>query len=138
MNNSTNGSNQITLQKRMALFSALAGYGRCSITVSLPVISHLGIECCPLPTAILSNNSGFPEYFMEDYSDRLPAYIEYWKKLQLSFDGICTGFLGSRRQISIVRRFIHDFRTDSTIIESDRCLVIMADLHSCSTGFEMK
>ena len=120
-------------QKRIALFSALAGYGRCSLTVSLPIISHMKVECCPIPTAVLSSNSSFPDYIMEDYSPRLPAYLEHWRKLGLQFDGICTGFLGSTEQLSIVRNFLEGFRTPSTIVIVDPVLGDHGRLYSsCS------
>ena len=97
-------------QKKIAVVNDLSGYGRCSLTVALPVISALGLQCCPLPTAILSNHTGYPDFFFDDYTDRMPEYIARWKSLGFEFDGILTGFLGSAAQIDIVERFIRDFR----------------------------
>ncbi|MCI7191418.1 MAG: phosphomethylpyrimidine kinase, partial [Lachnospiraceae bacterium] len=67
-----------------------------------------------MPTSILSNHTGYSEYFFDDYSDRLPAYIAMWKKLDLHFDGIMSGFLGSKEQIGIVEDFIRQFATEDT------------------------
>ena len=53
-------------QKKIAVVNDLSGYGRCSLTVALPVISALGLQCCPLPTAILSNHTGYPDFFFDD------------------------------------------------------------------------
>ncbi|MBD5501908.1 MAG: pyridoxamine kinase [Lachnospiraceae bacterium] len=106
-------------QKKIAAINDLSGYGRCALTVSIPVISHMKIQCCPIPTSILSNHTGYDEYFFDDYSDRLPDYIHMWKKLDLKFDGIMSGFLGSKAQIAIVEEFIKQFSTDATQIVID-------------------
>ena len=96
-------------QKRLALINDVTGFGRCSVAVELPIISALKIQCCPLPTAILSVHTGFKNYFMDDYTDRMNAYIKSWQQNNLEFDGIATGFLGSAAQIEIVSNFIKNF-----------------------------
>lgn len=93
-------------QKRIALINDITGFGRCSIAVELPIISALKIQACPLPTAILSVHTGFNNYFIDDYTDRMNSYIDSWKLNELEFDGIATGFLGSEAQIEIVNNFI--------------------------------
>lgn len=106
-------------QKKIALINDFSGFGRCSISVALPVISMLKVQCCPLPTSIFSNHTGFPSFFFDDYTEKMPAYIAEWKKLGLAFDGICTGFLGSRKQIQIVTDFFRDFKTSGNLIIVD-------------------
>ena len=106
-------------QKKIAAINDLTGYGRCALTVSMPVISHMKIQCCPVPTSILSNHTGYEEYFFDDYTGRLPAYLRMWKKLGLEFDGIMSGFLGSKEQIGIVEEFIRQFRKKNTIVVVD-------------------
>ena len=96
-------------QKKIALVNDMSGFGRCSVTVELPIISALKIQVCPLPTALLSVHTGFPNYFMDDFTDRMELYVDSWQKNNLSFDAIATGFLGSAAQIEIVRRFIKNF-----------------------------
>ncbi len=96
-------------QKKLAVINDLSGYGRCSLTAALPVVSATGIQCCPVPTSILSNHTGYPAYFFDDYTEKLPAYIGRWKELGFSFDGILTGFLGSAGQIAVVEDFIRYF-----------------------------
>lgn len=96
-------------QKKIAVINDLSGYGRCSLTVALPVVSAMGVQCCPVPTSILSNHTGYPAYFFDDYTEKLPAYIGKWKELNFTFDGILTGFLGSAAQIEIVEDFIRHF-----------------------------
>lgn len=106
-------------QKKIAVINDYSGFGRCSIAVAMPIISYLGIQCCPVPTSIFSNHTGFPEFFFDDYTDRMQEYIDNWKKLELRFSGIMTGFLGSKEQIDIVKKFIEDFRDDNTTIIVD-------------------
>lgn len=106
-------------QKKIAAINDLSGFGRCSLAVALPLISHLGIQCCPLPTAILSNHTGYPSFHFDDYTPSMPAYMAEWKKLELEFDGILTGFLGSQEQIQLVEQFIREFTTPRTIIIVD-------------------
>lgn len=106
-------------QKKLAVINDISGFGRCSLTVSLPVISKLKVQCCPVPTAIFSNHTGFQHFFFDDYTDRMPEYIKNWEKLGLTFSGIYPGFLGSEKQIEIVIRFIQTFRGEETIVILD-------------------
>ncbi|MDO4344338.1 MAG: pyridoxamine kinase [Eubacteriales bacterium] len=106
-------------QKKIAVINDMSGFGRCSITVSLPVISRLKVQCCPVPTAILSNHTGYDRYFFDDYTEKMPEYIRNWEYLGLKFDGIYPGFLGSARQIDIVEDFIRRFRTEQTLVILD-------------------
>ena len=106
-------------QKKIAVINDFSGFGRCSIAVALPIISTLKIQCCPVPTSIFSNHTGFDSYFFDDYTDKMPQYIQEWKKLGLRFDGITSGFLGSKRQIEIVTQFFKDFKTKENIIIVD-------------------
>lgn len=107
------------MQKKLAVINDISGFGRCSITVSLPIVSYLGVQCCPVPTSIFSNHTGYPQFFFDDYTDRMPEYINNWKKLGLAFDGIATGFLGSAKQIQIVKKFISEFSKENTQIIID-------------------
>ncbi len=106
-------------QKKIAVINDLSGFGRCSLAVALPLISHLGIQCCPLPTAIFSDHTGFPSFYYTDCTDQMAPYMEEWKKLELEFEGILTGFLGSARQIDLVERFLEEFTTQRTRVIID-------------------
>ncbi|MEY8352221.1 pyridoxamine kinase [Lachnospiraceae bacterium 54-53] len=106
-------------QKKIAVINDLSGYGRCSLTVAIPLLSALKVQCCPVPTSILSNHTGFSTFFFDDYTEKMPLYIREWKKLQLSFDGIYSGFLGSEEQIGIVIDMINSFRTQETKVVID-------------------
>ena len=106
-------------QKRIALVNDITGFGRCSVTVELPLISAMKIQACPLPTAILSVHTGFPDHYLDDYTERMAPYIASWEKNGLAFDGICTGFLGSAEQIAIVLDFIRRFKGAGTRVMVD-------------------
>lgn len=106
-------------QKKIAVINDFSGFGRCSIAVSLPIISHMRIQCCPVPTSIFSNHTGFAHFFFDDYTNRMEEYIDNWKRLDLHFEGITTGFLGSAEAIRIVEQFIEDFADEKTVVVVD-------------------
>lgn len=106
-------------QKKIAVINDLSGFGRCSIAVELPIISAMKIQCCFVPTAVFSNHTGFQSFFLEDFTDKMRFYMDEWRKLELHFQGICTGFLGSPQQIAIVTDFLKDFKEKDTIVIVD-------------------
>ena len=106
-------------QKKIAVINDFSGFGRCSIAASLPIISAMKIQCCPLPTSIFSNHTGFDSFYYTDYTDHMDAYINEWVKLGLNFHGILTGFLGSPEQIRIVKRFLELFKKEDNITVID-------------------
>ncbi len=106
-------------QKKIAVINDFCGFGRCSIAVSLPIISAMRIQCCPLPTSIFSNHTGFDSFYYTDFTDHMEAYIAEWSKLQLHFKGILTGFLGSPEQIEIVKKFLKEFKREDTVTVID-------------------
>ena len=120
-------------QKRIALVNDITGFGRCSIAVELPLISAMKIQACPLPTAILSVHTGFPEHYIDDYTERMTPYIDNWQANGLEFDGICTGFLGSVEQINIVEDFIQRFKGDDTKVMVDPVMGDYGKLYSSYT-----
>lgn len=105
--------------KRIAAVNDFCGFGRCALTVSLPVISALKVQCCPLPTSIFSNHTGFESFYAVDFTEHMNAYMDEWAKRGLHFDGILTGYLGSPVQIDIVRRFFERFKEENTIVVMD-------------------
>lgn len=106
-------------QKKLAVINDFCGFGRCSIAVALPIISAMHIQCCPLPTAIFSDHTGFESFFCEDFTQNMQAYSREWEKLGLRFDGIATGFLGSAQQIDLVKAFLVRFKTEGTKVLVD-------------------
>jgi len=106
--------------KRTAAIHDLSGFGRAALTTIIPVLSTMGIQVCPLPTAVLSSNTGwFKEFSFVDLTDSMEAYIEHWRKIQIEFDCIYSGFLGSAKQADIVMDFIEEFRNTSTLVAVD-------------------
>lgn len=105
---------------RVAAIHDLSGFGRCSLTVALPVLSAMGVQCCPLPTAFLSTHTGgFQNFTFLDMTDELPKIATHWKQLALEFQAIYSGFLGSARQIDTVADFIRDFKRPDTVVVVD-------------------
>ena len=92
--------------KKVAAINDLSGIGKCSLSVAIPLLSALKVQCCPFPTAILSSQTGFSEYTFLDLTNEMEKYSNTWKKLNLNIDTIYSGFLGSSSQIDIVRNFI--------------------------------
>ena len=106
-------------QKKIAVINDFCGFGRCSISVSLPIISAMKIQCCPLPTSVFSNHTGFESFYFTDFTGHMNNYISEWKKLNLNFNGILTGYLGSPEQIDIVKEFLKEFKAQETITVID-------------------
>lgn len=86
----------------VAVINDLSGFGRCSLTTELPILAVMGFQACPLPTAVLSNHTGYESCYFQDFTAHMGAYFEQWQKLGLQFAGVCTGFLGSAKQADIV------------------------------------
>ncbi len=107
---------------RVAAVHDLSGLGRCSLAVVLPVLSVMGAQCCPLPTAFLSAHTAFPASEKASFRD-LTADMEqtlgHWAELHTSFDAIYSGFLGSEAQIGVLERLIGDFRAKETMVLVD-------------------
>lgn len=101
--------------KKIALINDLSGFGRCSLTAAIPVISVQGIQACPIPTAVLSAQTGFPNYYCDDFTDRMDFIIDEWKKMNVTFDGIYSGYLASPLQIKKVLSFFETFKGDNTM-----------------------
>ena len=106
-------------QKKIALLNDITGFGRCSTSVIAPIVSVMQIQAVSIPTAILSAHSQFDSFFFEDYTPKLSDYIQTYKKNNLTFDGIATGFLGSAKQVDIVTDFIDYFKKNDTMVLVD-------------------
>lgn len=120
-------------QKKIALINDYSGFGRCSVAVELPIISTMKIQCCPLPTSVLSNHTGFQSFYITDFTDHMAPYMEEWKKLGLYFNGICTGYLGSVEQIALVEKFFEDFKTGDNVVVVDPVMGDYGNLYSTYT-----
>ena len=120
-------------QKRIAIINDITGFGRCSVTVQLPVISAMRVQACPLPTAILSVHTGFPNHYIDDYTERMRPYMENWAANALDFDAILTGFLGAERQIEVVLECIARFKGRHTRVIVDPVMGDNGSLYSSYT-----
>ena len=120
--------------KRIVTIQDISCFGKCSITVALPLISAMGIECAIIPTSVLSTHTGgFTGFTFRDLSEDIPRISEHWKKYNLHFDCIYTGYLGSHSQIDHVLDFVKDFKKDGTLLFVDPA---MGDWGRLYTGFD--
>ncbi len=96
---------------RVAAIHDLSSFGRCSLTIVMPVLAAMGVQCCPLPTALLSTHTGgFQGNTFLDLTDQMRPVANHWKAEGVEFDAVYTGFMGSREQISLTGAFVRDFR----------------------------
>jgi pyridoxine kinase len=105
--------------KKVAVINDLSGFGKCSLSVALPIISVLGSQCVPLATAVFTSQTDFSYYYYTDLTDMIDKYIEYWKLNNASFDGIYSGYVTNHGQALLVSKFIDQFKTDKTKILID-------------------
>ncbi len=105
--------------KRIVTIQDISCIGCCSITVALPIISAMGVECGILPTAVLSTHTMFSEFTCADLSDQIKPISDMWKKENISFDGIYTGYLASKEQCGQTAHVIDQFAGSETLIVVD-------------------
>lgn len=121
------------MQKKVAAINDLSGIGKCSLTVAIPILSALKIQCCPFPTAILSSQTGYPEFTFLDFTDEMDSYSKVWQNLGVNFDTIYSGFLGSEHQIDIVSNFIKQNNNSFIVVDP-----VMGDNGKMYTVFTQK
>ncbi len=116
--------------KRIATIQDISCFGKCSITVSLPVISAMGVECCIVPTTVLSTHTaGFTGYTVCDISDQLLPIAEHWSKEGITLDALYTGYLGSEEQIELTEKFIELTKNEGTMIFVDPAMADYGKLY---------
>ena len=118
--------------KRIMTIQDISCVGRCSLTVALPIISAAGVEAGVLPTAVLSTHTGFSKFTFRDLTDEITPIADTFKELNIGFDAIYTGYLGSFEQLSLVEKFIGDFKAKDTFVLIDP---VMADNGTLYKGF---
>jgi pyridoxine kinase len=124
----------MTRQKRVAAVHDISGFGKCSLTVALPILSAAGIETSIMPTAVLSTHTGgFTGYTYHDLTDDLRPFTHHWKSLGLTFDALYSGFLGSFEQLEIVSEFFDTFKTSDNLIVVDPAMADNGELYSLFT-----
>ena len=92
--------------KKIAVIQDLSGLGKCSLTAAIPVISVMGVQAVPLPTAVLSNQTGYPSYYCDNYTEHMEQIMDEWEKRGFSPDGIYTGFLADEEQADKILDFL--------------------------------
>ena len=117
--------------KRIMTIQDISCVGKCSLTVALPIISAAGVECGVLPTAVLSNHTAFPSFTFCDLTDEIAPISDKLLELNIDFDAIYTGYLGSHRQLSLVRDFIERYGDKATVVIDP----VMADNGKLYYGF---
>lgn len=113
----------MTILKKAAAIHDLSGLGHSSLAAVMPILSVMGVQVCAMPTAILSSQTdGYEGYSFVDLTNTLPQFIKHWERLQLDFQCIYSGFLGSAAQIALVSDFIAAFRRPDTLVVVDPVL----------------
>lgn len=105
--------------KKIAVIQDLSGLGKCSLTAAIPVISVMGVQAVPLPTAVLSNQTGYPSYYCDNYTEHMEQIMDEWEKRGFSPDGIYTGFLADEEQADKILDFLRRFRKEKTVVLVD-------------------
>lgn len=119
--------------KRIVTVQDISCVGKCSLTVALPIISAMGTEAAVLPTAVLSTHTMFKGFTFCDLTDEIEPISSHWKKENMDFDAVYTGYLGSARQIALTKDLISKFKGEDTLVLVDPA---MADGGRMYTGFE--
>lgn len=118
--------------KRVVTIQDISCFGKCSLTVALPIISAMGVEAAILPTAVLSTHTGgFKNFTFRDLSEDITKIFKHWDSENIEFDAIYTGYLGSFEQIDIMKSFI-DKKREKSLVFVDPA---MADNGKLYTGF---
>ena len=120
--------------KRLLTIQDISCLGKCSLTVALPLLSAMGIETVILPTAVLSTHTMFSGFTVRDLSEDIRPIAEHWKKENVTFDAIYTGYLGTQEEIETVKELISEFRTEDTLVFVDPA---MADNGKLYPAFDM-
>ena len=105
--------------KKIAALNDISGFGKCSLSAAIPIISALGVQAVPMPTAVLSNQTCYDSYYMCDLTEQMDSMTEKWKELGFGFDGIYTGFIASTLQAEKILKFVKEFKKDGVIFVAD-------------------
>ncbi len=105
--------------KRILTIQDISCFGKCSLTVALPLLSAMGVETVILPTAVLSTHTLFKGFTCKDLSDQLKPITDHWKQEGITFDAVYTGYLGTEEEIDTVAGIISEFRNENTLVFID-------------------
>ncbi len=122
--------------KRVPLIAAindLSGFGRCSLTVAIPILSSMGYQVCPMPTALLSAHTGYPDPQVRDFTADMGAFLSHWGKLGLSFDAVFSGFLGDEAQVEVLEPFLREHKERGALCVVDPAMADHGRLYASCT-----
>ncbi|WP_273061214.1 pyridoxamine kinase [Colibacter massiliensis] len=115
--------------KRVLAIHDLCSFGRCSLTAAIPVISVLGSQVCPFPTAVFSNNLTYGEFTNTDLTPQMSEFLAMWEKLGFRYDAIYSGFLANAAQVTLVKETIARFAADGTLVVVDPAMADNGELY---------
>ena len=119
--------------QRIAAVNDLSGFGRCSLTVSIPVLSAMGFQVCPLPTAVLSAHTGYPNPLVRDFTADMEGFLNHWESLGLTFACGYTGYLGNERQADVLEPFLRRLREQGALRLVDPAMADHGKLYASCT-----
>ncbi|MCH4160475.1 MAG: pyridoxamine kinase [Bifidobacterium sp.] len=102
---------------RVAAVHDMCGYGKCSLTAAIPILSAAGCDVCPVPTALFSAHTMYKDYTFHDTTDMLSDYLDAWHKEEVELDGVYSGFLGSAQQVDIIKRLYKEYPTALRLVD---------------------
>lgn len=120
--------------KKVAVIQDMSSFGKCSLTAAIPVLSVMGIQACPLPTAVLTAQTAYPSFYCKDLTDEMNHFTTQWSKMRESFDGIQTGFVTGKEQIDNIFQFLDVFQTNETLLLVDPVMGDVGELYKMYTS----
>ena len=120
--------------KKVAVIQDMSSFGKCSLTAAMPVLSVMGIQACPLPTAVLTAQTAYPSFYCKDLTDEMNHFTAQWSKMGESFDGIQTGFVTGKQQIDYIFKFLDVFQTNETLLLVDPVMGDVGELYKMYTS----
>ena len=116
--------------KRVLSIQDLSCLGRCSLTVTLPVISAMGSQCAVLPTAVLSTHTGFPGPHIHPLTQDIPEIVRHWQQLDVSYDAVGVGYMANEQQAHVVLPILQHYRSKGSLIVADPAMGDHGKLYS--------
>ena len=120
--------------KKVAVIQDMSSFGKCSLTAAMPVLSVMGVQAVPLPTAILTAQTGYSSFYCEDLTSKMDYFVDEWSKLGTTFDGIHTGFVTGKEQIDNIFRFLSVFHSSNTTLLVDPVMGDLGEVYKMFTG----
>lgn len=105
---------------RVAAVNDMSGFGKVSLTEAIPILSAMGVEVCPLPTAVLSTHTyEFENYTLCDMTGEMSKIIAHWREIGLEFDAVYSGYMSSAQQIGITRALMEEQKAKGALLVVD-------------------